>query len=41
MYVALGGLLLLALFGLACLHAIQKREHLAPEATHESKVLLT
>jgi hypothetical protein len=31
-YAILAGLILLSLIGLACLHALRRREHLAPES---------
>lgn len=40
-YTVLTGVLLCGLLGLPCLHAIQKREELAPETKPGSKVLLT
>jgi predicted lysophospholipase L1 biosynthesis ABC-type transport system permease subunit len=41
LYAGMAGLLLLALSGLLCLHAIQKREKIEPKAPQESKLLLT
>ncbi len=40
-YVGLAALLLIALAGLPCLHAIQRREKIAPDTAQESKLLLT